>query len=159
MSTPLYRQILVAASNLHDVSVVELHERYPEGDFFAIRCHGEGLICAPPVEDTEDTTVVMTPVLTVPDVYLGLTWDEVQVLRERITLEKKISDLRYTLKGKREFHIPIQEAAVADRKKKLADSETCLLNLYKEAEETEQALHVLEMQLAKMLEDKKDDTP
>lgn len=154
MSTSLYRQILVAASNLYDVSVVELHERYPEGDFFAIRCHGEGLICAPPVEDTEDTTVVMTPVLTVPDVYLGLTWSEVQVLRERVTLEGKIRDLRYALKGKREFHIPLQEAAVADRKKKLEAAEACLLKLCREAEETEQALHVLEMELTKMLEDK-----
>ena len=153
MSTPLYRQILVAASNLYDVSVVELHERYPEGDFFAIRCHGEGLICAPPAEDTEDTTVVMTPVLTVPDVYLGLTWSEVQVLRERTTLEKKISDLRHTLKGKREFHIPLQQLRVDGRKKKLEAAEACLLNLYKEAEETEQALHVLEMQLAKMLDE------
>ena len=150
MSTPLYRQILVAASNLYDVSVVELHERYPEGDFFAIRCHGEGLICAPPAEDTEDTTVVMIPVLTVPDVYLGLTWSEVQVLRERITLEKKISDLRHTLKGKREFLIPLQEAAVADRRKKLEASEACLLKLHTEAYATEQEMYVLEMQLEKL---------
>jgi len=148
--SPLYRQILFAASALEDVPLKELEERYPEGDFFAIRCHGEGLICAPPAEDTEDTTVVMTPVLTVPDVYLGLTHNEVQALRERTTLEGKIEELRYTLKGKREFHIPLQKAAVADRKKKLEASEACLLKLQTEAEETEQALHVLEMELEKL---------
>ena len=150
MST-LYRQILTAAAHLDGVPFQELERRYPEGEFFAIRCHGEGLICAPPPEDTEETTVTMTPVVTVPERYLGRTWSEVQVLRERVTLEGKIDDLRRTIAGKREFRIPLQEAVVADRRKKLEASEATLLELQTATYEQEQELFALKMTLEKLI--------
>ena len=151
--SPLYRQILTAAAHLDGVPFQELEGRYPEGEFFAIRCHGEGLICAPPPEDTDANAghITMTPVVVVPERYLGRTWSEVQVLRERVTLEGKIDDLLRTVKGKREFHIPLQEAAVADRRKKLEASEATLLKLQTEAYTAEQELYVLKMQLEKLI--------
>ena len=151
-TSQLYYQILVAASILDGVPVQELGARYPEGEFFAIKCHGEAMICAPPQEDIVMTTPVvpMTPVVTVPEEYLGLTRHEVLARRERSTLEAQIDDLRRTLKGKREFHIPLQEATVADRRKKLADSEATLLELQTEAYTAEQELYVLEMKLAEL---------